>query len=205
MDGTQGFVGGAGRAAIAGGVLGLGSLVTVLAGEITAGKDFMGTPAAQLAGWASFVASALLVVGLMGVGARFSRVLGGAGRGALLVLGFATAITVGAASTLALVVPTLVDHAPELVNDPPAAVPPTFIFSGLAMGICAIVLAVDLRRSGAVRGGATTFLTVAAVLAMVPLPSRFCLLSLALGVLLLAAPSAATVEASPTDRALSAR
>ena len=186
MAGMQELVAGAGRAAIAGGVLGLVSLATVLTGELSQGEDFMGTVAAQLAGWAGFVASALLVVGLLGVAVRYGPVLSGAGRWALLVLGFATAMTVGASSTLALVVPTLVDEAPTLVNDPPAAVPPTFIFSGLLMGVCAIVLAVGLRRAGAVPPTVGTLLIVGAVVTMVPLPSRFFLLSFAVGLLALA-------------------
>lgn len=191
MDRQDEFVVAAGRAAVVGGVLALGSLVTVLAGEATKGTDFMETSAAVFAGWAGFVSSALLVVGLLGVAARYSGVLSSAGRWALLVLGLATALTVGASSTLALVVPALVDHAPELVNDPPAAVPPTFIFSGLVMGICAIVLAVGLRRSGALSRGVFILLVVGAVLTMVPLPSRFFLLAFALGALALA-PSGVT-------------
>lgn len=191
MDATQDLAKGAGRAAIVGGALGLAALVAVLAGEATQGADgFMDSAVAPLAGWASFAASALLVVGLLGLAVRHAAVLSGAGRVALLVLGFATALTVGATSTLALVVPTLVEEAPALVDDPPAAVPPTFILSGLVMGICAIVLAVGLRRAG-VGQRLTTLLIVAAVITMVPLPSRFFLLSVAVGMLALAPMKAA--------------
>lgn len=185
MDTRDGIVVGAGRASLAGGVLGLASLGTVLVGEVMKGTDFMETTAALLAGWAGFVAASLMAVGLLGVAVRYAAVLSAAGRVALLVLGFATAVTVGASSTLALVVPSLVDRMPELVSDPPAGVPPTFILSGLAMGICAIVLTVGLRRSGAVSRGVARLLIVAAVIAMVPLPSRFFLLAFALGVLAL--------------------
>ena len=190
MDTQDGLVVGAGRAAVAGGVLGLASLVTVLVGEVTKGTGFMDTTAAALAGWAGFLAASLMVVGLLGVAARHAAALSATGRVALLVLGFATAVTVGASSTLALVVPSLVDRVPGLVTDPPAAVPPTFIISGLVMGICAVVLSVGLRRSGAISRGVARFLVVAAVLTMVPLPSRFFLLAFALGVLALA-PQAA--------------
>ncbi len=190
MDTRDGLVVGAGRASLAGGVLGLASLVTVLVGEVTHGTDFMDTVAAGLAGWAGFLAASLMVVGLLGVAVRYAEVLSPAARVALLVLGFATAVTVGASSTLALVVPSLVDRMPELVTDPPAAVPPTFIFSGLAMGICAVVLSVGLRRSGAISRGVAGLLIVAAVLTMVPLPSRFFLLAFALGVLTLAPQTA---------------
>lgn len=202
MDTQDGLVVGAGRAAIAGGVLGLASLVTVLVGEVTKGADFMDTTAAALAGWAGFLAGSLMVVGLMGVAVRHLQVLTAPGRVAMLVLGFATAVTVGASSTLALVVPSLVDRMPEIVNDPPAAVPPTFILSGLVMGICAIVLAVGLRRAGAVSRGVAGLLTVAAVITMVPLPSRFFLLAFALGVLALAPQVArGEVEARQVDPA----
>lgn len=197
MDTQDGLVVGAGRAAVAGGVLALVSLVTVLVGEVTKGADFMETTAAALAGWAGFVAGSLMVVGLLGVAVRYAAVLSGAGRAALLVLGFATAITVGASSTLALVVPALVDRLPEIVNDPPAAVPPTFIFSGLVMGICALVLAVGLRRAGAAPRGVIALLMVGAVLTMVPLPSRFFLLSFALGALALVPGERTARDASP--------
>lgn len=190
MDTRDGLVVGAGRASLAGGVLGLASLVTVLVGEVTKGTAFMDTAAAGLAGWAGFLAASLMVVGLLGVAVRHAAVLSPTGRVALLLLGFATAVTVGASSTLALVVPSLVDRMPELVTDPPAAVPPTFIFSGLAMGTCAVVLSVGLRRSGAISRGVAGLLIVAAVLTMVPLPSRFFLLAFALGVLTLAPQTA---------------
>ncbi len=185
--GTQdGLVVGAGRAAVAGGVLGLASLVTVLVGEVTKGTGFMDTTAAALTGWAGYVAASLMSVGLLGVAARHAAVLPAAGRVALLVLSFATAVTVGASSTLALVVPSLVDRMPELVTEPPAAVPPTFILSGLVMGVCAIVLSTSLSRSGAISRGVARLLVVGAVLTMVPLPSRFFLLAFALGVVALA-------------------
>ncbi len=205
MDTRDGLVVGAGRASVTGGVLGLASLLTVLVGEVTKGTDFMETTAAVLAGWAGFVAASLMAVGLLGVTLRYAAVLSATGRAALLVLGFAVAVTVGASSTLALVVPSLVDRMPEIVNDPPAAVPPTFIFSGLAMGICAIVLAAGLRRSGAVSRGVARLLIVAAVITMVPLPSRFFLLAFALGVLALAPQvardmaEAQRVEAAPAS------
>jgi len=186
MNGDEGMVATAGRAAVAGGVLALASLGTVLVGEGTLGTDFMGTAAAVLAGWAGFVASALLVVGLMGVAVRYGAAVPVAGRWALLVLGFATAMTVGASSTLALVVPTLVDRMPALVAEPPAAVPPTFVLSGLVMGASAIVLAVSMRRADTAQRGLTAVLIAGGVVAMVPLPSRFFLLAIAVGLLALA-------------------
>lgn len=196
MDRNQRLVSGAGRAAIGGGVLGLASLATVFAGEMTRGEEFLVTAGAQLAGWASFASAALLVVGLVGLALRHGESMSAAGQAALLVLCFATAITVGAASTLALVVPTLAVEAPALVETPPAAVPPTFVLSGLVMGICTIVVAVALRRTGTVPRGATTLLLVAAVVTMVPLPSRYFLLSFATGVLTLAAQPGSLNSAS---------
>lgn len=182
--GVNDFVRSAGLAAITGGVLGLAALVTVLVIETQAGDNMMSSPGATLAGWASFLAASLLAVGLLGVAVRYVGVLSTAGRSALLLLTFTTAITVGATSTLALVVPDLLDRMPDLVNNPPAAVPPTFILSGLASGICAVVLAVALRRAGLHRT-ATNLLILGAVLTMLPLPSRFFMLAIAVGVLLL--------------------
>lgn len=193
--GTSGFVRSAGLAAAAGGVLALAALVTVLVIETPTGDDMMSSPGATAAGWASFLAACLLAIGLLGVAVRYVGVLSAAGRSALLVLAFSTAVTVGATSTLALVVPHLLDQMPDLVNNPPAAVPPTFILSGLVSGICAIVLAVALRRAGLHRA-TTNLLIVGAVLTMVPLPSRFFMLAFAVGVLLLG-PGVRAEEPTP--------
>jgi hypothetical protein len=194
MDNQDRLVVGAGRAALAGGVLGIGSLVAVLVGETTQGMTgFMGSPVATLAGWGSFAASALLVVGLVGVAVRYADRLSGVGRAAMLLLGFATAVMVGVNATLALVVPTLAAVAPELAGDPPVVVPATFILSGLVMGVCALVLAGSLRRSGAVTTSVFGLLVAGAILTMVPLPSRFFLLAFAVGAL-------ALVSAAPRGR-----
>jgi hypothetical protein len=181
---VKGFVRGAGLASLGGGVLGLGALVTVLVLEADTGGEMMSGLGAMASGWAAFVAAALLSVGLLGVAARYLGVLSAAGRVALAVLGFATAITVGATATLALVVPHLLDRMPGFVADPPAVVPPTFILSGLASGVCAIIIAVSLRRAG-VRGIGVNLLFVGAVLTMVPLPARFFMLAFAVAALLL--------------------
>ena len=89
---------------------------------------------------------ALIVVALVGVALTWAGVLSRVGSAALLGLVAATATTVGAAGTLALIVPTLNDVAPELATAPPAAVPATFILSGVAMGgIAGLTLALSLR------------------------------------------------------------
>lgn len=194
-----------GLAALAGGVLGLGALVTTFVIESRAGgMASVSSTGAALSGWSSFLSASLLSVGLLGLAVRYLSVLSRAGRRALLVLGFATAMTIGATSTLALVVPDLLDRMPEIVDDPPAAVPPTFILSGLVSGVCAIVLGVALRRAG-VHGPGTTLLFVGAVLTMVPLPSRFFILAIAVGLLLLARDEAASTASGAHPTAAGAR
>lgn len=201
MNDQDGFVRQTGRAAMVGGGLALASLVTVFVVETRAADGMMSASGATLAGWGSFVAASLLAVGLLGLAVRYAGVLSTAGRIALGVLGFATAITVGASSTLALVVPTLVEQAPELVTDPPAAVPPTFILSGLVSGIATLVLATALRKAGQ-RGVGLVLLYAGAVVTMVPLPSRFFLLAFAVGVLLVSQRSVAPRDVMRTEPAM---
>ena len=197
METTEKFVHGTGRAALAGGIVGLASLVAVVVGETTMGMDgFADSAWVAIAGWAGFVAAALLVVGLLGLAVRYAGELGGSGTVALGVLGFATALTVGASSTMALIVPTLADRAPALIENPPTAVPPTFILSGLVMGVCGLVLMTNLRRRGAISRGTGWLLGVASVVAILPLPSRFFLLALAVGVLVTARPQRRTADAA---------
>lgn len=175
-------------ASLSGGVLALGSVVIVLVGEAGDPDAFMSSTGAKLAGMTGFVGACLLVVGLLGLAVRYVPVLGRGARTALGVLGFATAVTAGSAATLALVVPYIVEDLPALGTNPPAVVPPSFILSGVVMGVCGIVLAVALRRASAAPRWATTLLMVGSVVTMLPLPSRFFLLAIAVGALVLASP-----------------
>lgn len=187
------------RAGVLGGVLGLSSLVTVLAGEVARGADFMGSSVAVLAGWAGFASVCLLALALVALAVRYGPRLSAAGSWALALLVVATAVTAGAASTLALVVPTLAERAPAIANDPPAAVPATFILSGLAMGLSGLVLMVALRRAvPALPQWVAVLGMVASVVAMAPLPSRSFLLSFAVAAVLVARRvGASTTEAVP--------
>jgi hypothetical protein len=168
----------AGKAAsLSSGVLALIALVIVFANEAARGEDWVTTGWASLAGWGSFLGACLLVVGIIGLAVRFSDVVSSAGQWALVGLGFTGAVTAGAMSTLALVVPDLADRMPDITTNPPAAVPPTFILSGLAMGICGLVLAVALRRVPTVARWATVLLIAGSIATMLPLPSRYFLLA----------------------------
>lgn len=161
-------------AAGAAGVLATVSLAGVLVGEATQGSDFMGSGAAELLGWASFISACALVVGVAGLGVGLAAVLSRPMARVWAVLLLATAVTAGAASTLALVVPTLAERAPDIAADPPGAVPATFVISGLLMGVTGIVLSLGIRRAVAdVPRWASNLFVVGSVVAIVPLPSRY--------------------------------
>jgi hypothetical protein len=181
--------------ALASGALGTVSMVGVLAGEVLQGEDFMGSSAAQALGWASFAAACALVLGVAGLGLVLGPALTRGMSRAWGVLLLATAAATGAAATLALVVPALVDRAPELATEPPAAVPATFILSGLAMGVSGVVLGLGLRRArpGLPRWVVNLFV-VGSVVAIVPLPSRFFLLALGVAAVLAQVPGTGTRE-----------
>lgn len=168
--------------ALAAGVLATVSLVGVLAGEIGQGTDFMGTAAAELMGWTGFAAACALLLGIAGLGPALTS---SGQRSAWAVLLVATGAMTGGTATLALVVPAIVDVAPDLATDPPVGVPATFILSGLVMGVSAIVLAVGLRRTvPELPRWAYTLLVVGAVVTIVPLPSRFFLLAFGIAAVL---------------------
>ncbi|WP_110180548.1 hypothetical protein [Nocardioides solisilvae] len=180
------LVRGAGQASLAGGLLGAASLVGVLVGETTQGADFMATGAAELAGWAGFASACLLLLGLVGLAVRHGTALGRGGRAALAVAVLAGSVVTASASTLALMVPDLAVRAPEVTTDPPVAVPASFILGGLVLGVAGLVLANRFRRAAVAPRWSTTLFSVASVVAILPLPSRYFLLALAVGAVLVA-------------------
>lgn len=185
-------------AALAAGVLATLSLVGVLVGETVLGEDFLGSVPAHLLGWASFAAAVALVLGIAGIGVSLVSVGSSTMAHAWAVLMLATVTATGAAATLALVVPAVAARFPELAADPPAAVPATFLLSGLVMGVAGVVLGVRLRRAvpELPRRTANLFI-VGSVVALVPLPSRYFLL--AFGVAAVLAHLPVRPEASAPD------
>jgi hypothetical protein len=196
------LVGLARSAAVAAGVTGLLSLVGVIGGEVILGTtDFMASPLAAATAWLGFASACLLVLGVTGLLASVGRRSGTGARRALVGMQLAATVMVGAAATLPLVVVNIVDRAPQVVNEPPAAVPATFILAGFVLGISGIALAVQLRRRALFSARLTTFVVVASVVAIVPLPSRQFLLGFAVAALLAAVQRAgqAGPVAQPTE------
>ena len=178
------LVGSSRLAALAAGVTGLLSLVAVIGGEVVVGPDFMGTPLAAAAAWLGFASACLLVLGVTGLLVTVGRESGAGIRRVLTGMQLAAVVMAGACATLPLVVIGIVDRAPAIVNDPPVAVPAAFILAGFAIGACGIGLAVLLRRRALFSARLTTFLVVASVVTIVPLPSRHFLVGFAIAALL---------------------
>ena len=194
------------RSALVAGVLGTVSMLGVIGGEVAMGEDFIGSMLATFSGWSGFASSALFVLAITGVLAGAARVPGERtrARAAAWVLQLGATVMCSAAATLPLVVVGTHDRYPDLVNEPPTAVPATYILSSFVIGIAGIVLA--LKRSGAISGRASTFLIVASVVAMVPLPSRHFLLAFAVAGVLAAMShqrSAGSPSAPATQDAVS--
>jgi hypothetical protein len=180
MDGTTNQV--PRHAATVAGALATVGMAGAIIGEVVVGTDFMETTAAQLLGWASFAAACAMVLGVAGLGSRL-RTSGEQTWWGVLLL--ATAATTGAAATLALIVPALADKAPDLANNPPAAVPATFILSGVVMGVSGILLALRVRAADpGLPRSVFLLLVVGSVVSILPLPSRFFLLAFGVAALL---------------------
>lgn len=176
------------RCGVAGGALGLTSLVGIIVGEVAVGESYMGTDWAAVWGAVAFLGALLLVAALVGAALRTAPVLGGAGIAGLVGAALAVAAMAGSTATL-LLVPALSERAPDIVVDPPAVVPALFISSGLLLGISVIAMAVSLRRAAVLPAWTTRLLLAAGVVTIVPLPSRYFLVALALGAICAVAPT----------------
>lgn len=172
------------RAAQVAGVTGLLALAGVMVGETTLGEDFTGSPLAAAAGWLVFLSTGLLVLGITGLLVGPARAAGAGGRRAAWAMQLAAAAFSAASATLPLVVIGTHDRYPDLVNEPPVAIPATFILSGVALGAAGIALALALRRAGVVSSRVMTFLIAASVVAIVPLPAKHFLLAFAVAAVL---------------------
>lgn len=186
MTAAERFVQWARPITLVGVVLGVISFAAIVAVEVGSGGDVgaMSSPAAVSASWLSFVGTVAMLVGviavLLAVGDRLGA--GGAGAGLIVVVG--ACMSIATAATLALVVPHLSMHAPDIAINPPAAVPATHIASGFVTAVGGIWLAMALRRAGVVPGWVRTMLIVVSVVGIAPLPARFLLLTAALSVVL---------------------
>lgn len=181
---------GTGRiAGLLAGATGLVSLVLVLGTETTSGEDMTsGSPGMLLlAGSLTFASAALLVVAVMGLASGWGGSVSRAGAIVLGVMGLAAAASAAAASTVALVVPVLVARMPDLVENPPAAIPALFLVSGAVLGLSGLVTAFLWRSQ--VSRSRFLLLVGASIVCLVPLPSRSFLLGFAFAALL-ATPAA---------------
>lgn len=172
------------KAALGAGITGALSVVGVIGGEVAMGEDFVGSLLSVVAGWLGFASTCLLALGITGLLVWPALTSGRGARGSAWVMQFATTVMGGCAATLPLVVVGTHERFPELVNEPPVAVPATYILSGLTLAVAGIALAVALRRSGAVPTKLTTFLIAGSIVTAVPAPTRHFVVAFAVAALL---------------------
>jgi len=103
------------------------------------------------------------------------------GTGSFLIVLIGAALSVGAAWSLAFVVPGLVDKAPTLVNDPPATIPIGYIVSYAILGLATLSVGIKLKRARIFSAPLSVAFIIGAVLCITPLPGRFFLLAFAAG------------------------
>jgi hypothetical protein len=161
-------------------IFAVASVVFAIAAEVGSGgmTAEISRPLVIAAGACALVGSVLLLVSLIALYlSTYDRASAGIPSFIALVIG--AGLSVGAAWSLAFVVPALVDRAPGLVNNPPASIPLGYIVSYAILGIAAVVFGVKLKRSGVFSTALSVLFIIGGVICITPLPGRFFLLAIA--------------------------
>jgi len=164
----------------AAGPLALASAVGAVAAETAGGGMEMAGSVVLLAGVLGLVGSLCLLISLAALlvaTQEESRI----GTASFLAVVIGAALSVGAAWSLAFVVPGLVDKAPALVNDPPASIPIGYIISYAILGLATLFVGIKLKRARIFSAPLSVAFIIGAVLCITPLPGRFFLLGFAAG------------------------
>jgi hypothetical protein len=171
-------------ARVAGPLAGL-AFVANIALFATLGEDVVAaflSPAAHLANAVAVGALVCFLVGVSGAGSRVAADDRALDVAVVLML-VGTGLVLGAQWTQTLVLPAIARVAPAAVVEPHTPIVAGFVLSHLVLAIGTIVYGLRVRRLGRAASWKTALLVVGGLVALLPLPSRYFLVALAMSAL----------------------
>ena len=160
-------------------VLSLLLLLAALAVHGSEVSDLARSPLGALSSAVALVSVGLLLLGLVHLALTAPGLQDRIGMWAVLAAGFGTLLLVGGTWSLLVVLPALAVEAPALAREGTALVSAGYIVSFLATGLGWLLVALRLRGSTVLSSGQSALLLAGSVLMVVPLPSRWFVLALA--------------------------
>jgi hypothetical protein len=124
----------------------------------------------------------LLLVGLVRLAAR-PALADAAGTGAVLLAGAGTVLAAGGAWAQLVTLPVFAVQAPQVANEGATPITAAYVGSFLVAGLGWLLVAVLLRRDDRMTRARTALLVAGAVLLVLPLPTRWFLLAIAVSLL----------------------